>query len=189
MPKKVSKQKTPKSTAIDRKHWKMWILIFRFVHRFNYDQIACDEWITCDPYARLSTQKQQKSLFFPGFQMNRESLMFVGFFPAKRGNSKISSIKNTHTHRFPFTWPTQYDEPIDKNCSHSIADTKPKDGTHTHEQKSVKSFVIVRMRSLTQSGTNQIKSSKLENLHRFFSVRGFIGLVFLNIITAPIVKM
>lgn len=84
--------KTPKSTTTNRKHRKMFVLIFRFVHH----SIMIKLLVTNEEHAisRLSTQKQQKSLF-SGISNESESLMFLLVFfvrsslSPKRGNAKF----------------------------------------------------------------------------------------------------
>lgn len=77
-PKKTNQnKKTPKSTTTNRKHRKMFVLIFRFVHH----SIMIKLLVTNEEHAisRLSTQKQQKSLF-SGISNESESLMFLLVF-------------------------------------------------------------------------------------------------------------
>lgn len=75
--KRIKIIKTPKSTTTNRKHRKMFVLIFRFVHH----SIMIKLLVTNEEHAisRLSTQKQQKSLF-SGISNESESLMFLLVF-------------------------------------------------------------------------------------------------------------
>lgn len=70
--------KTPKSTTINRKHRRNVHSHFPLCSPFNYDQIACDEWRTCNITPQYA--KTTKITIFRDFKWIGIINVFVGFF-------------------------------------------------------------------------------------------------------------